>query len=106
MAARFVDDSINLILMMNGIPYATPKRLVKTGIGLVRYGTLPINRKVVSEELADEWAETRKSKKRFTKVRAKFDEYNKRLKERGDRELSWSTIAKKGINIIKAEKAT
>ncbi len=36
MAERFVDDSLNLILMLNGIPYQTPKKLIEAGVEAVK----------------------------------------------------------------------
>ena len=36
MAMRFVDDTLNLILMLNGVPYQTPKKLIEAGVEAVK----------------------------------------------------------------------
>ena len=73
--------------------------------GLHTSSTYPSKRKV-TDDFIEEWLSIKKEGGRFQELRAKVDEYNKRqkgLKEEGI-PVDWSSIAKKGSNIYKAER--
>jgi len=110
MAFRFIDDALSLSLMMYGIPYETPKKLGKVGIEVLKYGALPISKARAMNEFVDEWVEIKsgekaKRQKTFATLKKKVKGYNEIQKKKDEKIISWSTIGKKGINIIKAERA-
>ncbi|GAG83012.1 unnamed protein product, partial [marine sediment metagenome] len=61
--------------------------------------------KTLTKQFVDEWLKIDRSGGSFAELKAKVEDYNKRQDLRGDKgiPISWSTIAKKGINIRKAE---
>jgi len=106
-AARFIDDSLNLVLMMNGIPYQTPKRLAGVARELIQYGALPVSKRVASKEFVEEWVKIKRAGGSFTPLKKRVDAYNAHQKRKGKKgePISWSTIAQKGINVQRAEVA-
>jgi len=69
--------------------------------------TYPTERKTI-EDFVNQWLEIKREGGSFAELRAKVADYNERQKLRPTEDaipISWSTIAKKGINVRKAEVA-
>jgi len=74
-------------------------------IGAHMGSTYPTERKI-TEDFVNQWIEIKRARGSFKDLKKKVNEYNERQLLRGEKGIpvSWSTISKKGINIIKAER--
>ena len=68
--------------------------------------TYPTEKSIV-KTFVEEYVDIKKKGKPFNDLREKVDEYNERQELRGEEGIpvSWSTIVKKGLNIVKTERA-
>jgi len=74
-------------------------------IGAHVSSTYPTER-TITKDFVDEWIKIKQNGRDFTALKSKVRDYNDRQDLRGDEgiPISWSTIAKKGLNITKAER--
>jgi hypothetical protein len=80
---------------------------ITRNLGLYTATTYPTKKKM-TDEFVEEWVRLKKEGGSFFALKDRIERYNDRQRQLGEKgiPISWSTVAKKGVNIIKSEAAS